>query len=259
MQNVIIVSGSFAGLTVALQLGQANQKVVVIDTNRPKRRMWQAAHSVSRWDEAARHEIPDQFLADLVAYRTATLQSGTATAVSRASDDCTLKVDAGNSLRGRRILLVHGVRNIMPDIPGASEISATELLFCAYLDGCETHQKLMAVLIKHPMSAHQVHLMRANLIDDITLLTDCTDVTEQPSARAEGVFEEPRAITSLRTADFIIFVTLEDGAMAVLATADCAPPAHTLAAAIGDRATAGIECHQSLVFPQFVQPIEAAA
>lgn len=259
MQDIIIVSKSFADLIVALQLAQSNQKVVVIDTNSPRSRVWPAAHSVSGWDAVARHEIADQILTELVAYPTATVQGGTVTAVSRAPDNSTLKMDAGNSLRTRRILSVHGVRDIMPDIPGVSEISGTDLLLWAYLDGYETRQKLMAVPIKHLMSTHQVHLLCAYLIDDIALMTDWADMTEQLSAHAEGVFEEPRAITSLRTADFIIFVTLEDGAMAVLATADCAPPAHILAAAIGDRATAGLEYHQSLVFPQFVQPIEAAA
>ncbi|WP_227268159.1 NAD(P)/FAD-dependent oxidoreductase [Roseobacter weihaiensis] len=45
----------------------------------------------------------------------------------------------------------------------------------------------------------------------------------------------------------------------VFAAGDCARPAHNVTSAIGDGAMAGIGCHQSLVFPGMIQPIEAAA
>lgn len=305
VQDIIIIGGSFAGLTAALQLGRASQKIVVIEADRPRNRMSPAAHGVPGWDGTAPREILNRFQADLVAYPTVTLQSGTVTAVSGTSDDFMVTLDAGNSLQARRILLAHGVRDVLPDIPGAAESWGKGLLHCPYCHGYEIRQRPMAVLVTHPMSAHQAHLLRANWSDDITLLTGCPGMTDQPALHTDGFSAEPRTITGFQPAKCSITVTFADGDVAVFAAVfvasgfdhhgtpaemlgcattqgpvgpfvrigpmgqtsvpgvfaagDCARPAHNVVAAIGDGATAGIGCHQSLVFPEFVQPIEAAA
>ncbi|MEM8849547.1 MAG: FAD-dependent oxidoreductase, partial [Pseudomonadota bacterium] len=53
MRDVVIIGGSFAGLTAALQLGRTGRDVVVVDAGAPRNRMSPAAHGVPGWDGAA--------------------------------------------------------------------------------------------------------------------------------------------------------------------------------------------------------------
>lgn len=50
MFDAVIIGGSFAGLSAALQLARASRSVLIMDDASPRNRMSPAAHGVPGWD-----------------------------------------------------------------------------------------------------------------------------------------------------------------------------------------------------------------
>ncbi|MEO1312495.1 MAG: NAD(P)/FAD-dependent oxidoreductase [Pseudomonadota bacterium] len=305
MLDVVIIGGSFAGLTAGLQLGRASRAVTVIDAHTPRNRTSPAAHGVPGWDGTPPGEILNRFREDARAYRTVTFLEDTVVAVSGQQDAFEVSVSAGETLKTRRILVAHGVNDTLPDVPGASEVWGTTLLHCPYCHGFEVRGRPLAILANHAMSGHQAHLLRADWSDDVTILSGTEGDFVVSEFQGDGFTLEPRTVTRLApsnngisvafddggTSDFAAIFTaprvslagtpaemlgcaLADGPLGpfvhvgpmgqtsvpgVFAAGDCDRPAHNVTSAIGDGAMAGIGCHQSLVFPDMIQPFEAAA
>src|SRR5579884_2449919 len=76
--DVIVIGGSFAGLSAAMQLARARRRVLVIDAGRPRNRFSHAAHGFLGQDGRAPAAILDEARAQLLAYPTADLVAGEA-------------------------------------------------------------------------------------------------------------------------------------------------------------------------------------
>ena len=119
--DVAIIGGSFAGLTAALQLGRASRRTVVLDAGRLRNRFSAAAHSVPGWDGVPPQEILARFRSDLSAYPAVRILETTVTGAHGSIDGFTLDLDSGAPVRARRILLAHGIRDVLPPIPGLAD------------------------------------------------------------------------------------------------------------------------------------------
>lgn len=305
MEDVIIIGGSFAGLTAALQLGRASRRVTVVDAGGPRNRTSPGAHGVPGWDGTPPATILEKFRADALAYPTVRIVTDTVIGTAGVQDGFRVDLAGGEMLASRRILLSHGVRDTLPDLPGVSEVWGRSLLHCPYCHGFEVKDRPLAVLTNHAMSGHQAQLIRADWSADVTLLTGIDSAFDATGFAHAGFAIEPRRVAGFKEATDGITVEFDKGAASrfaaifaaprvslddspaqmlgcayeegplgpyvqvgpmgqtsapgVFAAGDCARPGHNVTSAIGDGATAGIGCHQSLVFPEMIQPLEAAA
>ncbi|SEN78814.1 Thioredoxin reductase [Loktanella fryxellensis] len=214
MHDVAIIGGSFAGLTAALQLGRASRSVVVIDAGLPRNRTSPGAHGVAGWDGMTPAEILARFRADLVPYPTVTTQDGVVTTVAGVQDAFALTLSTGQAIAARRIILTHGVKDILPDIPGITQAWGRRVLHCPYCHGYEVKGQPLAVLAVHPMSGHQAMLLRADWSDDVTLFSSGMEGLHTDALTAAGVKLDDRAITRLQGDDTGIGLTLSDAATA---------------------------------------------
>ncbi|MBY5934957.1 NAD(P)/FAD-dependent oxidoreductase [Tateyamaria omphalii] len=305
MQDVVIVGGSFGGLSAALQLGRASRTVAVVDAGAPRNRASEAAHGVPGWDGKPPGDILAAFKADVQRYPSVTRCDGEVVSVGGDRDNFEITLASGETIPARRIILAHGVADMLPDLPGCDQAWGKSLLHCPYCHGFEVRGRPLAVLANHAMSGHQVELLRADWSDDVTVLTGVTGDFEAAGSLSDGLKADPRFVERLNLTATGISVVFDDGAQSefaavfaaprislsgtpadmlgcasasgplgpfvqtgpmgqtsvdgVFAAGDCARPSHNVTSAIGDGATAGIGCHQSLVFPQLIQPLEAAA
>ncbi|MGF1621407.1 MAG: NAD(P)/FAD-dependent oxidoreductase [Rhodomicrobiaceae bacterium] len=305
MFDVAVIGGSFAGLTAALQLGRASRSVVVIDAGAPRNNASPAAHGVAGWDGVAPGEILQRFRTDLGAYPTASLHNDTVTEVKGALNAFDIALESGDSITARRIVLAHGVRDILPDIPGLADAWGRRVLHCPYCHGYEVKGEQLAVLAVHPMSAHQALMLRADWSERVTLITGGMDGFDLGALDAAGVHVDNRALETARADENGIDLTLIGGATerfaalflgpkttlasspaerfgcamadgpmgpyvrvgpmaqtsvpGVFAAGDVARPMPNINFALADGAQAGVSCHASLLFPDFVTPLEIAA
>lgn len=187
MLDVAVIGGSFAGLTAALQLARASRSVVVIDGGAPRNRTSSGAHGVAGWDGVAPSEILARFRSDAAAYPTVSFQDAMVEAVSGAEDDFHLTLSTGETLTARRIVLAHGVRDRLPDVPGLAEGWGQRVLHCPYCHGYEVRGERLAVLAVHPMSAHQALMLRADWSGRVSLITNGIAGLDLAALAAAGV------------------------------------------------------------------------
>lgn len=192
MFDAIIIGGSFAGLSAALQLARASRSVLIIDDGRPRNRTSPAAHGVPGWDGVPPAEILARFRADLRAYPTVVFMEDRAEEISGSIDAFTVTTGRNGSVGARRIILAHGVRDSLPDLPGLAEAWGVTVLHCPYCHGYEVKDRPLAVLATGPMAAHQAQMLRADWSDDVTLLTNGADGLDIPALDAAGIRIEDR-------------------------------------------------------------------
>ena len=81
MYDVIIVGGSFAGLSAAMQIVRARKRVLLIDAGSPRNRFAAASHGFLGLDGVSPAAIRARGLEQLAAYPTFELREGMAESV----------------------------------------------------------------------------------------------------------------------------------------------------------------------------------
>ncbi|KGF67696.1 pyridine nucleotide-disulfide oxidoreductase [Hoeflea sp. BAL378] len=213
MMDVAIIGGSFAGLTAALQLGRASRSVVVIDAGAPRNRTSPGAHGVAGWDGVPPAEILARFRADLEPYPTVSLRTSAVTGVSGSLDGFRLMLDDHGHIEARRIILAHGVRDILPDIPGLAAAWGRRVLHCPYCHGYEVKGGSLVVLASHPMSAHQALMLRADWSERVTLLTAGMEGFDREALEQAGVRVDRRGLEAVKEVGDGIDLQLGGGAI----------------------------------------------
>ena len=216
MFDAVIIGGSFAGLSAALQLARASRSVLIVDDGRPRNRMSPAAHGVPGWDGVPPAEILARFRKDLAAYPTVRFMDDRAAEVSGQLDGFSVTTDRNGSAEARRIILTHGVSDRLPDLPGLAEAWGRTVLHCPYCHGYEVKGQPLAVLATGPMAAHQAHMLRADWSADVTVLVNGIADLDANGLAAAGIRCEGRTPIRLLGGDGIR-VSFAEGPDAVFA------------------------------------------
>ncbi|SFV02677.1 Thioredoxin reductase [Polaromonas sp. YR568] len=159
LYDAIIVGGSFAGLSGALQLARARRNVLVIDAGLPRNRFASESHGVLGHDGKPGAQLLAEARQQLLAYPTAKVFSGRVSRVQ--SGEAGFVVEAEDGLRwftGRRLLLATGVTDVLPEIPGLRERWGQTVVHCPYCHGYEIGGGAIGVLGTGPMSVHQAQM-----------------------------------------------------------------------------------------------------
>ncbi|MBY9064888.1 NAD(P)/FAD-dependent oxidoreductase [Sphingomonas yunnanensis] len=238
MYDVIVIGGSFAGLSAALQLARARQKVLVVDAGLPRNRFADEAHGFLGQDGRPPASILRDARSQLLRYPTVDIRTGEASAAKPIDDGFAVNLSSGAEEHARRLVLATGVTDTLPSIPGLRERWGESVLHCPYCHGYEVRDLPLAVLAAHPMSPHQ-----ALLISDWGPTTYFTQGEFEPepaelqafAARGVAVERTP-VVELLGEAPALDGVRLEDGRVLTVAAIFTAPrttPTTPLAAILG--------------------------
>ncbi|MGH8447419.1 MAG: NAD(P)/FAD-dependent oxidoreductase, partial [Solimonas sp.] len=157
--EVIVVGGSFAGLSAAMQLARARRRVLVIDAGRPRNRYAEASHGFFGLDGQSPQAIRAETRRQLAAYPSVAFADGEASQARRLDDGFIVTLADGGEHRGTRLVLGTGVRDELPAIAGLAERWGRSVLHCPYCHGYENRDRALGVLANHAMSAHQAVLL----------------------------------------------------------------------------------------------------
>lgn len=157
--NAIVVGGSFAGLSAAMQLARARQHVLVIDSDLPRNRFADAAHGFLGQDGKAPQVILREARRQLAAYPTVSFIAGRATGARPDGAGFAVTLADGEVAEAARLILASGVRDDLPPIPGLAERWGASVLHCPYCHGYEVADRPLGVLGDHPMSAHKAAML----------------------------------------------------------------------------------------------------
>lgn len=196
--DAIIIGGSFAGLSAAIQIARARRSVCVIDTGNPRNRFAAAAHGFFAQDGNDPRAIIASARAQVLRYPTVQMITGEASAARPTNGGFEVTV-GGKTLTAARLVLAFGVSDVLPELPGLAERWGKSVLHCPYCHGFEYAGQRLGVLYSTPMSAHQALLIAEWGPTTLYLNGNETldDETNEKLAQ-RGVTIEPARINALR-------------------------------------------------------------
>jgi thioredoxin reductase len=154
--DVIIIGGSFAGLSAAMYVARARRSVLVIDGGSPRNRFAAQSHAQDGSE-------PGTMLAtarsQVAAYPTVTFVEGKAINAARTPDGFSVTLATGETLESARLVLAFGISDELPSIPGLAERWGKSVLHCPYCHGFEFSGQKLGVLSVSPRSVHQAALI----------------------------------------------------------------------------------------------------
>lgn len=156
--DVIVVGGSYAGLSAALQLARARQRVVVVDAGQRRNRFARTSHGFLGQDGRAAADIAQDARTQLLTYPNVQWLAGTAVA-AQAQDEGFVLTTAEQTLRAQRLVLALGVVDELPAIEGLAERWGQSVFHCPYCHGYELNQGRIGVLASGEMSLHHAMLL----------------------------------------------------------------------------------------------------
>ncbi|RYH00730.1 NAD(P)/FAD-dependent oxidoreductase [Salipiger sp. IMCC34102] len=236
--DVIIIGGSFAGLSAAMQLARARRDVLILDTSTPRNRYAVKSHGFPGQDGQKPAAIAATLRAELSAYATVQIRGAEAKAASQQGDGFVVSLSNGEEITTRRLVLAYGVRDTLPDLPGLRERWGASVLHCPYCHGYELNRQPMGVLARNELAMHQ-----AMLLPDWGPTTLFTQGTFEPThdqrqtlAKRGAIVEEVPIIGLVGPAPVLEAVRLADGREVPLAGLFIAPqtaPSNDLGAMLG--------------------------
>ena len=157
--DVVIIGGSFAGLSAALMLARARRQVLVIDSGLPRNRYAAHSHGVLGMDGIAGGELLRQAKAQLLAYPSVRWVSDTATGAEATMDGFAVHTAGGDTWATRKLLLATGIVDVLPALPGLAERWGHSVLHCPYCHGYEVGGGAIGLLGGHAMSVKMAGLL----------------------------------------------------------------------------------------------------
>ncbi|OGX84818.1 NAD(P)/FAD-dependent oxidoreductase [Hymenobacter coccineus] len=138
LHEVIIVGGSYAGLSAAMALGRARCRVLVIDAGLPRNRFAPHAHNLLLHDGDAPADLAAQARQQLATYPTVQLLAAEATTAEKLPDGTfAIGTARHGSFRGEVLALATGLRDELPPVPGFAECWGKSIIHCPYCHGYE--------------------------------------------------------------------------------------------------------------------------
>lgn len=158
--DVIIIGGSYAGLSAAMALGRSLRKVLVVDSGLPCNRQTPHSHNFVTQDGVAPAVIAQKARQQVLAYDTVRWVKGKVTGAAGGGNEHAVMTEDGNKYIGRRLLFATGIRDKMPELPGFAECWGISVLHCPYCHGYEVRGKQFGVLARGDMAFEYLRLLR---------------------------------------------------------------------------------------------------
>lgn len=152
--DVIIIGGSFAGLSAAIYIARGQKSVAIVDSGLPRNRFAAHSHGFFAHDGSRPQDMLATARAQVAAYPTVSFIDGRAATAVKTGDGFAVTLADGTAVEGKKLVLAFGLRDELPDIPGLSERWGSSVIHCPYCHGHEFAGRQLGVLSTSPMSVH---------------------------------------------------------------------------------------------------------
>ncbi|MES2761628.1 MAG: NAD(P)/FAD-dependent oxidoreductase [Bacteroidota bacterium] len=168
--EVIIIGGSYAGLSAAMALGRSLRRVLIIDSGLPCNRQTPYSHNFITQDGATPFAIAQKAKEQVLNYSTVIFLNGLVTKTRKNEGGFTIKTQAGEEFKSRKLILATGVKDVMPAIKGFYECWGISVVHCPYCHGYEFRNKKTGIMANGERAFHLASLVN-NLTNDIQIFT----------------------------------------------------------------------------------------
>ena len=168
--EVIIVGGSYAGLSAAMALGRSLREVLIIDSGSPCNRQTPHSHNFITQDGVPPGEISKIAKEQVLNYDTVNFLNDLVVGVERIRDGFSVTTKSGNSLVSKKLIFATGIKDLVPDVEGYRECWGISMIHCPYCHGYEFRGKTTGILANGERAFHLASLVN-NLTEDLSILT----------------------------------------------------------------------------------------
>lgn len=169
--EVIIVGGSYAGLSAAMSLGRSLRKVLIIDSGLPCNRQTPHSHNFLTQDGQTPASIAQKAKSEVLKYTTVQFINDLAVSGKKTDDGFIITTQSGVEYSAKKLVFATGIKDVMPDIRGLAECWGITVVHCPYCHGYELRTQKTGIIANGPKAMHVASLVN-NLTDKITVLTN---------------------------------------------------------------------------------------
>ncbi len=169
--DVIIIGGSYAGLSAAMALGRSLKKVLVIDSGKPCNAPTPHSHNFLTQDGATPAAIAALGKQQVQQYDTVKFYDNLATEGSILEKGFSITTKNGAIFRAGKLIFATGIRDLLPNIKGLAESWGKSVIHCPYCHGYEFRNKKTGIMANGEMAFHLSSLVN-NLSKDLFLFTN---------------------------------------------------------------------------------------
>ncbi len=169
--DVIIIGGSYAGLSAAMALGRSLRNVLIIDNGKPCNIQTPHSHNFLTQDGKTPKEISTLSKHQVEKYETVKFYNGLATIGTKTENGFEITTSNDDLFTAKKLVFATGIKDTMPDITGFAECWGISIIHCPYCHGYE-HRYQNTGIIANGQRAFHLASMVNNLSDKVTILTN---------------------------------------------------------------------------------------
>ena len=169
--DVIIIGGSYSGLSAAMSLGRSLRQVLVIDSGLPCNRQTPHSHNFITQDGEKPAVISAKAKLQVELYKTVHFYNGLATKAIKNEAGFEISTELGEIFKSRKVLFATGVKDLIPQINGFAECWGISVLHCPYCHGYEVKNEKTAI-IANGETAFDFAKLISNWTKDLRLCTN---------------------------------------------------------------------------------------
>lgn len=169
--DVIVVGGSYSGLSAAMALGRALKQVLVIDSAKPCNIQTPHSHNFLTQDGKTPTEIALLAKQQVEKYDTVTFFNGIATKGRKRDNGFEIDVASGETFRATKLIFATGIKDAMLNIDGFSACWGISVLHCPFCHGYEVRNEKTGIL-GNGEHANELSQLISNWTNDLTVFTN---------------------------------------------------------------------------------------
>jgi thioredoxin reductase len=169
--EVIIIGGSYSGLSAAMSLGRSLRQVLVIDSGLPCNRQTPHSHNFITQDGEKPAVISAKAKLQVDIYKSVQFYNGLAVKALKTEGGFEIEMESGVIFTSKKILFATGVKDLLPEIEGFAACWGISVLHCPYCHGYEVKNEKTAVIANGEMGFEFAKLI-SNWTKDLRLCTN---------------------------------------------------------------------------------------
>lgn len=217
--DVIIIGGSYAGLSAAMALGRARRNVLIIDSGKPCNAPAPYSHNFLTQDGIEPSVISSIGKSQVLAYPTITFINDLVVSASGLNHDFKISTASESTFSTLKLLFAAGIKDVLPETPGFKESWGKSIIHCPYCHGYEYIDQPTGVMANGDMAFEFGRLIR-NWTDKLTIFTNgASTLNSEQASTLEGLgiaIQTGVIVDFEHEAGMLKRVGLEDGSSMVL-------------------------------------------
>lgn len=177
--EVIIVGGSYAGLSAAMALGRSLRHVLIIDSGNPCNKQTPHSHNFITQDGETPSKIAAKAKEQVLNYKNVQFIEDEVVNGKKLPNGFEIQTKSLQKFTSKKLVLAMGIKDVLPKIKGFEACWGITAIHCPYCHGYEFRNEKTGILANGEQAMHLLPLVH-NLTKNLTLLTQGKpDITEQ--------------------------------------------------------------------------------